>query len=205
MKNFDRIHPVQKKLIEIIKKNIDEPLTIREMQSILGLSSPSIITHHLKQLEKKGYLKRNPYNSRDYIILTSNPERKITYLNFYGYGQCGPNGSSLSGNPSERIPISTSLLTFPSLEGFMLKAKGNSMEPRIHEGDYVIAKRANYANNGDIIICTNNNKVLIKKYIRREDVILLASLNTNYDPIIPEKEDFAIEGIVKGIISQKFA
>jgi len=64
MKN-KKLHPTQKKLLDILVKNTDDELSIRDMQEILDVSSTSIVAHHLKQLEKNGYLKKNPYNPKD--------------------------------------------------------------------------------------------------------------------------------------------
>src|SRR3989338_4513486 len=102
---------IQKKLFNLLIKNIDEPLTVREMQNILDISSTSVVAYHLVQLEKKGYLKRNPYNPRDYQVFKGAPEKQITYLNLYGLAYCGPRGSILDGNPIERIPVSMRFLT----------------------------------------------------------------------------------------------
>jgi repressor LexA len=75
-----KLHEKQQQLSHILKENIDDPLTIRELQDRLSISSPSVVHHHIQQLEKKGYLKRNPSNPQDYQILSESPEKKITYL-----------------------------------------------------------------------------------------------------------------------------
>ncbi|MFA6281640.1 MAG: HTH domain-containing protein, partial [Candidatus Omnitrophota bacterium] len=108
------LHHTQKKLLELLKQNITEPLTIRELQSALDISSTSIVHHHMEQLEKKGYLRRNPSNPKDYQILADSPEKTITYINLYGLAQCGPKGSILDGIPVDRIPIASKILGFPS-------------------------------------------------------------------------------------------
>ncbi|MCK4592834.1 repressor LexA [Candidatus Parcubacteria bacterium] len=195
------IHPAQKKLLELLAKNIDDPLTIREIQDILELSSTSLVAHHLSQLEKKGYLKRNPYNSRDYQILKT-PEKQITYLNLYGLAYCGPNGSILDGNPIDRMPVSTKLLSFSSAEAFMLKAKGKSMEPKIKDGDFVIVKKASDADNGSIVACVNNGEALIKKIKKEKDKTILISINPEIAPFLAA-DDFKIEGEIKGLITNK--
>ena len=74
------LHPKQIKLLEILKTNISDPLTLDELADRLDVSGRSVVFHHLKQLEKKGFLKRNPANPRDYIIL-KDPERNVIYLN----------------------------------------------------------------------------------------------------------------------------
>jgi len=200
------LHPTQKKLLDILVKNTEDPPTIREMQNILDISSPSVVAYHLEQLEKRGYLKRNPYNPRDYQVLKGEPEKKITYLNLYGLAHCGPNGSILDGNPIDRIAISTRLLSFPSSEAFMVKAKGDSMTPKINEGDLVIVKKIEDAENGSIVVCVNDGEALIKKIgkeiEKKRKRIILISLNQKYPPFLA-KSDFRIEGEVKGVITNK--
>lgn len=177
------------------------------MQEILGVSSTSVVAHHLKQLEKNGYLKKNPYNPRDYQVIKGSPEKQITYLNLYGLAHCGPNGSILDGSPIDRIAISTKLLTFPSSEAFMVKAKGDSMIPKINEGDFIIAKDNRNPENGSIVVCVNDGEALIKKIRIEKDKnkkrYILISLNPKYPPFLA-KDDFRVEGEVKGIISSKF-
>ena len=149
------LHRSQEKLLSILKNNVDSPLTIREIQEELGLSSPSVVHHHIQQLEKKGYLKRNPNNSKDYVVM-GNPEKSIIYIAKYGTAQCGPKGTILSGNPIDRIPIASRLLKFPAEEAFIVEAKGDSMEPKIKHGDLVIARMQKTAENGDLIVCAMN-------------------------------------------------
>ncbi len=195
------LHPIQQKLLDLLVKNADEPLTIREMQDVVGTSSTSVVSHHLTQLENKGYLKKNPHNPRDFTILKQ-PDKEIAYLNLYGLASCGPNGSILSGDPLDKIAISTKLLSFASNKAFMVKAKGNSMLPKINSGDFVIAKQANEASDGEIIVCVNNGEALIKKYKREKNNVILISLNTEFTPF-SAAEDFRIEGVVKGVMSNK--
>ncbi len=197
-----RLHPVQQKLLKILKSNITDPLTIRELQENLGLSSTSVVHHHIQQLEKKGYLRRNPNNAKDYQVLADSPDKKITYVNLYGFAHCGPKGSLLDGNPIDRIPIATQILGFPSSEAFMVKAKGNSMSPTINDGDLVIAKKAKDVKNGSIVVCINDGEVLIKKKVERKTDVILFSINSNYEPFVAAK-DFRIEGIVRGIYSYR--
>jgi len=206
MKN-KKLHPTQKKLLDILAKNIDAELSIRDMQEILDVSSTSVIAHHLKQLEKNGYLKKNPYNPKDYQVVKGSPEKKITYLNLYGLAHCGPNGSILDGDPVDRIAVSTKLLTFPSSEAFMVRAKGDSMAPKINEGDLVIVKRNHNPESGSIVACVNDGESLIKKIEigkeKNKKRYILISLNPKYPPFLA-KDDFRIEGEVRGVITSRF-
>ena len=194
------LHKNQVSLLNLLADNNDTPLTIREIQHILDFSSSSVVAHHMQKLEQKGYLKRNPQKPRDYQVFKS-PEKAIIHLNLYGFAQCGRNGTILDGNPIDRIPLASRLLKFPSDQGFMVKAKGDSMEPKIMEGDLVIAQKSTNAENGDIIVCVYNEEVLIKKFFSQNNHISLISLNTEKHSPIFVTEYFKIEGIVKNIIN----
>ncbi|PIS00762.1 MAG: peptidase S24 [Chlamydiae bacterium CG10_big_fil_rev_8_21_14_0_10_35_9] len=198
----NKLHPIQKKLLELLIKNINEPLTIRKMQYLLEASSTSIVARHLSHLEKKGYLKRNPHNPRDYLVLNQKPEKTIAWLNLYGLAQCGQSGRILDSQPIDRIPIATRLLTFPSCEAFLVKAKGDSMSPRILDGDLIIARQTNNVENNAIVVCINNEETLIKKIKKDGNSIILISLNPAHSPFLAAN-DFRIVGEVKGIISRE--
>ncbi len=197
-----QLHQIQEQLLELLTKNSDKLLTIREMQQMLGISSTSGVVRHLAQLEKKGYLKRNPYNPRDYKVLDQSPEKEIAWLNLYGLAQCGKNGTLLDNHPIDRIPIATRLLSFPSFEAFLVKAKGSSMAPRIKEGDLVIGKRTNSFENGMLAICINDGEAFIKKIQKDGNSIILTSLNVEFPPFLA-LDDFRIIGEVKGVISRE--
>jgi len=195
----DQLHETQQRLLELLKQNIDDPLTIRELQEELELSSSSVVQHHIQQLEKRGYLRRNPSNPKDYQVLAESPDKPVAYINLYGLAHCGPKGSVLNGDPIDRVPMATKLLGFPSEEAFMVKAKGDSMEDQIKEGDLVFARKASDADSGTIVVCVNNGEVLIKK-LQKGSQVILVSLNPKYEHILASN-DFRIEGIVKGIYS----
>lgn len=197
------MHPTQRKLLKLLEENIDDPLTIRELQDQLNLSSPSLVAHHIQQLEKKGYLKRNPANPQDYQLL-QNPEKPLARLNLYGLAQCGPSGSILDGTVLDRIPIATKLLNFKSEDAYLVKARGDSMEPLIKEGDLVIVRRTASADDGKVVVCVNDGQALIKRLHYSGGEALLESLNNKYRPFVANREDFRIEGEVKGIISPVF-
>jgi repressor LexA len=196
------LHPVQQRLIKILLENIDDPLTISEMQDLLGVSSKSVVVHHLRQLEKRGHVKRNPHNPRDYQVMTDGPERQFAYLNLYGLAQCGPEGSLLDGNPIDRIAVPSQLLSFPAAEAFLVQAKGNSMAPRINDGDLVVARRTGVVNDGRIVVCVNNGEALIKRLHREPDRCILVSTNPAHAPF-SAADDFRVVGEVKAVMSHR--
>jgi len=198
------LKPIQLRLLELLSKNQADPLTVRELKEALTLSSTSLVAHHVQQLEKKGYLKRNPYNPRDYQIIHDSPEAQVTTLNMYGMASCGPSGSILDGDPLDRLPIASRLVSFPVEEAFMLKAKGKSMEPKIHEGDLIILRRTNEAKDGKIYACVNDGACLIKKlqFDAKNQSWILVSLNPSFPPFTAS-HDLRVEGEVRSIISGK--
>ena len=68
-------------------------------------------------------------------------------------------------------------------EYFALKIKGDSMEPRMREGDVVIVKKQNIVNNGEIaVVLVNGNDATVKKFFKYDSGINLISFNPNYEP-----------------------
>lgn len=195
------LHIKQKAILKLLKTNSSNPLTVKDLREETGISSPGVLYHHLDQLEKRGFLKRNPNNSRDYIVLDS-PENSIVYVGMYGLAQCGPNGNFLDGNPIAHIPIASSLLRFPAKEAFIVKAEGDSMEPKIYEGDIIIAQKQNTAQHGDLVVCSFDEKVIIKKYVKQNNAVSLISLNQEkYHPLgVSETNELFISGVVKNIL-----
>ena len=196
-----KMHKTQREILNIIKEYGSEPWTIRDLQERLNISSPSLIFHHLQMLTRKGYIRRDPECHTSYQLL-SEVNDSIIYLDTYGMAKCGPDGHILSGEPIDKIPISRKLLTFNVEDAFMMTAEGDSMEPRIYEGDYVIIMKSNTAENGQMVLCTYNGKTLIKVFKKVNDMITLNSLNIEYFPInVKPSDELYIEGIVKGIVS----
>ncbi len=204
-KLLPKLHPTQKKILDLLKEHSDNPLTMIELKDLVGASSTSVIHHHILRLEKKGYLRRNPSNPRDYRILTDSPDNYMAYINLYGLAQCGPNGSLLEGDPVDRIKMESRMLGFPSEEAFMVQAKGNSMAPHIKSGNLVIAQKTQDFSrlNGKVVVCVNDGKALIKKMTIQNQEILLSSFNEKYHPFAAA-DDFRVEGLVRGVLSRSF-
>lgn len=75
------------------------------------------------------------------------------------------------------------------------------MEPKIHNGSTVIVKVQNDANNNDIVIVMIDNETTCKKFHKCSDSVVLYPINTNYEPIILDKNfDIKILGKVVRII-----
>ncbi|MCQ2410131.1 MAG: MarR family transcriptional regulator [Elusimicrobiaceae bacterium] len=195
------LHPKQAQLLDILKTNIADPLTMEELADRLDVSSKSVVFHHIKQLEKKGYLKRNPANPRNYIVL-KDPERNVVYLNMYGMAKCGPEGTILDGTPTRIVPVDPSMIYFPACKGFMVEAKGDSMENLISPKDWLIVEQSRQPKNKDVVVCVNNGEVMVKRFTQDGKNVILQSENPHYTPIVADKTSFHVEGIVRSIIKR---
>ena len=189
----------QQKLLKLLADNIDDPLSYRDIAESIGVKSPNTVAYHLHELEMKGLLKRNPSNPQDYQVL-GEQEPGVIRLNLYGLAHCGRNGSLLDGNPIDKVPVASRFIPFSIDKAFLVKAKGDSMETDIHDGDLVLVKRQTHANTGQIIACVNRGECLIKQYGKGHPNVL-SSLNKDYLPIVVG-DDFRIEGVVTGIVSR---
>ena len=195
------LHPKQTELLEILKTNISDPLTMEELADRLNVRGKSVVFHHIKQLEKKGILKRNPANPRDYIIL-KDPERNVIYLKMYGMAKCGPEGTILDGEPTRIVPVDPSMIYFPACKGFMVEAKGDSMENLIAPHDWLIVEQNHQPKNKDVVVCVNNGEVMVKRFTQDGENVILQSENPRYNPIVADKTAFRVEGIVRSIIKR---
>lgn len=198
---MNNLHRTQARLLELLKQNHTEPLTMMELKDQLNLSSTSVVFHHIRQLEKKGFLRRNPANTNDYQVLAEDDkDKKIAYLNLYGLAQCGPNGVVLEDAPVDRIPISTQILGFSSSDAFLVRARGNSMMPKIYNNDLVIVKKTENINDGDVAVCVNDGQAVIKKVRKSGSKIFLFSENNDFESF-PASDDFRVVGVVRGVLS----
>lgn len=195
-----KLHENQQRLLKLLEKHIAEPLSMEELAAELDISSKSVIHHHIKQLEKKGYIIRNATNPRYYQI--KNPEEKIVYLPLYGMAKCGPSGTILDGTPDRIVPVDPSMVQFPIKKGFMVEAKGSSMEDMIHPKDWLIVEQNNHPKQNDIVVCVNSEETMVKRFHYDGSSIMLISDNKKFLPIIADPYSFRVEGIVRSIIKK---
>lgn len=79
----------------------------------------------------------------------------------------------------------------PSGKVFYLQAKGNSMEPRIPNGSYVLCREQPDVENGEIaaVLVNGDEEATLKKVIKQNDMILLQALNEEYAPYIVDSSN----------------
>lgn len=105
-------------------------------------------------------------------------------------------GQWLDDDLSEEMEVDDSV---PANAEFGVRLAGDSMSPRFADGQIVWARKAENAENGEIVLCVLNNQGYCKKLYRNERGVFLLSLNPKYDPIsITEADEFRIMGRVVG-------
>lgn len=121
-------------------------------------------------------------------------EKKKRELPYYTIAASAGTGNFLATDDYILIEVNEYV---PQQANYALKVKGDSMEPKYHDGDIVYVKTQKSVENGEIgIFCINDN-VYIKKLECEEDKCKLISLNPNYEPIdIAEIDDFKCFGKV---------
>lgn len=166
--------------------------TVREVCQSLGLSSPSTVHVHLKALEEKGLIKRDPLKSRS-IALTYQLEDAALATNVVQPSFSNIVNVPLVGNVAAGSPILAEeciedYLTFDteglSGEHFALRVRGESMlGAGILPGDLVVVHRQSEAQSGQIVVALFEDEATVKTLRRRDGKVWLMPANDEYQPI----------------------
>ncbi|EOS52571.1 transcriptional repressor LexA [Adlercreutzia caecimuris] len=180
--------------------------TVREVCQTLGLSSPSTVHVHLKALEDKGYIKRDPLKSRSIALtypIEDAPSPVVLAATYSNLVNVPLVGDVAAGSPILAEENITDTMTLPTdivgdAPSFMLSVRGESMiEAGINDGDYVVVKEQPVANNGDIVVAIVDDGATVKRFYKEADHIRLQPENSTMDPIIVS--DCSIAGKVVAV------
>ena len=195
---MEEIKDKQLEIYEFLKsytENKGYPPAVREICEAVGLRSTSTVHGHLKRLEKKGFIKRDPTKPRALEIIDSH---KKELLNIPLVGRVTAGEPILATENIEDIfPIPIDYIKHNE-ELFMLKVSGDSMiKAGINDGDFAIIEKVQTANNGDIVVALIENDATIKTFYKEKDSIRLQPENDTLDPIFVK--DCTILGRLVGI------
>ena len=190
----------QSQIYEFLKnftENKGYPPSVREICEAVSLKSTSTVHGHLKRLEKKGLIKRDPTKPRALeIVELSQPKREMINIPIIG--------DITAGTPILATENIQDTFTLPidyikhNKELFMLKVYGNSMiNAGIHENDLAIIEKCQTANNGDIVVALIDESATIKRFFKENDYIRLQPENDSMNPIIVD--DCKILGKLVGL------
>ena len=166
------------------------PPSVREICQGMGLSSPATAHTHLKELEAKGFIRKQNSKFRTIEILVENEfeikdeKEDVVSVPLLGKVACG-NPIEAIENPNDFFTLPASLI--PAKESiFTLMCSGDSMiNVGIYDKDIVIVQKQRIAKNGDIVVAmTEDGEVTLKTFYKEKDHIRLQPENDNLAPII---------------------
>ena len=216
IKNTKKITKKQKAVLDFIAKTIDETgiaPTVRDICDGLGLSTPSTVHVHLKTLEDKGLIHRDPLKSRCITIVgherpaaddqakNEPPVGAGAFANVVSLPVVGNVAAGLpilaDQNITETIPLPTEIVGDSS--SFLLKVRGDSMiEIGINDGDFVVVQEQPTANNGDVVVAIVEDGATVKTFYKEHDHVRLQPENSSMEPIIV-RENVSIAGKVVAV------
>jgi len=187
------------------------PPSIREIGEATGISSTSVVTYYLKQLEEWGYIERDAKFSRA-LRLTGAIGRNLLKIPVLGPIAAGQPiqvpapGETYIGDEIDGVDVARSLLPIgeKGTDLFALKVQGESMiDAMVNDGDIVIMKRTQQADNGDMVAIwlPDRDETTLKYFFKEKERYRLQPANPTMKPIfINQSEPLEIKGKVVMVI-----
>jgi repressor LexA len=171
------------------------PPTVREIGDAVGLASPSTVHAHLANLERAGLLKRDPTKPRALELSGRGPReplrREEPRHGIPLVGEIAAGGPLLAEDNIEEYLAVPELIERRGAD-FLLRVKGDSMiEAGILDGDIVVVKREQTAEDGDIVVALAGtdetaDEATVKRFFRENGRIRLQPENSELEPIYAE-------------------
>lgn len=193
----------QEAILATIRASIEErgyPPSVREIAEYVGLTSSSSVAYQLGILEKAGYLRRDPNRPRALVVAdsptpaldSSEVSSSVTALSAPDtqvadvplLGRIAAGGPILAEESVEMVmPLPRDLVGEGEL--FMLRVVGDSMiDAAICDGDWVVVRQQQVADNGDIVAALLDNEATVKTFKRQDGHVWLMPHNPAYAPIL---------------------
>ena len=178
----------QKEIFDFIRKYAAKtgyPPTVREIGKAVGLHSSSTVHAHLANLEKIGLLRRDPSKPRAIELLFEKAKKTVRP----GF-ELPLIGQVAAGEPILAEENIDEYLEIPDVIGgedgdYILQIRGESMKNAgILEGDYVVVRPSDDADNGEIVVALIGEEATVKRFFREPDHIRLQPENEEMEPII---------------------
>ncbi|MBO4208552.1 transcriptional repressor LexA [Micromonospora echinofusca] len=199
----------QRRILEFIRDWVERhgyPPSVREIGEAVGLVSPSSVAYQLKELERKGFLRRDPNRPRavdvrppsDMVDDEVSRSQRPTPAYVPMLGRIAAGGPILAEQSVEDVfPLPRELVG--EGEVFMLQVKGDSMlDAAICDGDWVVVRQQPTANSGEIVAAMLDGEATVKTYRPRDGHVWLMPQNPAFDPI--PGDDATIMGRVVAVL-----
>ena len=207
------INKREKAILKFIQKEMEKngyAPSVREIGKAVGLKSTATVHGYLARLTEKGYIKKEEQKGRTLRLLKGGNGEDLTKKhetkNYYTgkeMVEVPVIGKITAGEPILAVENITDTFPIPidfvgNSESFMLTVRGESMiEAGILDGDYILVKKQNTAENGEIVVALIGEEATVKTFYKEKDRIRLQPENSTMDPIIVPTCD--ILGKVAGV------
>jgi repressor LexA len=190
----------QQEIFDFIRRYSEKhgyPPTVRDIGRAIGLTSSSTVHAHLANLEKIGLLRRDPTKPRAIEVLVDKARKVVA-----------PSGLPLLGQVAAGAPLLAEqniedYVEVPPIAGgddgeYILRVQGDSMKDvGILEGDYVIVRKQDTADDGEIVVALVGEEATVKRFFKEADHIRLQPENEAMEPI--RTRDVSVLGRVVGV------
>lgn len=208
----------ERSILKAIQEGIIDnryPPSVRELCKKVGLSSTATVQGYLNTLEERGYISKENQKGRTLRLLkdykgeaiiaeqTSIKQPDKEYYSSREMVSVPVIGKITAGQPILAVENITDTFPIPidfvgNSESFMLTVSGESMiEAGILDGDYILVKKQNVAQNGQIVVALIDDSATVKTFYKEKDHIRLQPENSSMDPILVP--DCQILGRVAGV------
>ena len=192
----------QRQILHVIEKSMQDrgyPPSVREIGEAVGLNSPSTVHNHLSSVQKMGFLRRDPtkpralevrFDTNSEVAMERRPSRHVPLIGEVAAGT----GLLAQENVEDLIPLPTDFTGEGEL--FMLKVRGDSMiDAGILDGDFVVARQQNVAENGDIVVAgIPGDEATIKTFKKSGNTITLIPSNASMKPMVFSSDEVHVFG-----------
>jgi repressor LexA len=198
MSGLDSLTTRQREVYDFIREKIRTRgygPTVREIGTQFDIKSPNGVMCHLKALEKKGLINREPNMSRAIMLATESFDSQRPGLPLAGRIAAGMLQEAIELN--ERVDFGQ---LFDNDDHYVLEVNGDSMiEDHISDGDYVVIRKQDTAHKGDIVVAlTDENEATLKRWYPEADRIRLEPANSSMKPIYVKNA--RVLGICIGVV-----
>ena len=181
------------------------PPSVREICAAVGLKSTATVHTHLRNLEKRGMITRDPSKQRAVFINTDQlPDRAVKQYAVPLIGRVAAGIPMLATeNIEDAFPLPDVLMHGKEpTEVYMLRVDGESMrDAGIRDGDILVVNHNCNCANGDIVVArVQGESATVKRFFREKDRVRLQPENDLFDPIYVPLDEVEISGKVIGLL-----
>ncbi len=193
------LSPKLKRFLDFIQRFTlihDQSPSYEEIMASLGFGSLGTVNWYVKTLEEEGHLSRIKGPNGKRALTLSHKEHATTTT-----ARLPLLGLIAAGEPIEALENPEMVDVPPSLlhpDHYVLQVKGDSMiDEQIHDGDFIVARKARTARSGQIVVALINGEATLKCYVPKSNGVELHPRNPDFPVIkVNSQDDFHINGVL---------